>query len=564
MKQILDYVKLYNIDLWILLIVIVALIVVWNLYMKERRITKKAVKSIENERKFYKTFVGKDENFYVYINNEMRVLYVSPNFEKMTGIADDRIYVDIEVLKNLVSGKKAREITEKVKKWDKTTNLEIEVEYFPQTTKETRYAKVYFLPDSDKNGYVLKFKDITAYHEELQKINEKLKSAEKESQAKTDFLSNMSHEIRTPMNGILGMLSLAKAHEVNPDLVDEYLNKAENLSQFLLRLINDILDMSRIESGKMQLENKRFSMQALSMKIDNMFKGTAKEKGINWTVEMQDFDTKYVVGDEMRLSQVIVNFISNALKFTPAGGYVTVTFKQMEIIENKMHFMVRVRDTGKGIKKDFISKIFKPFEQEDASTAHNYGGSGLGMAISDNIVKLMNGQILIESEEGKGSEFVVYLALPVAENQEEEQITVENNDSNIEFSIEGVKILLAEDNDINAEVAKEILEMHGAVITRASNGKEAVDMFADNSQGTFDVILMDIQMPEMDGWEATKTIRQLQREDADIPIIAMTANAFIEDQRHSIEVGMNGHVNKPVNYKEIKQIIGKCLNKKRK
>ncbi len=562
MKQILDYVKLYNIDLWILLIVIVLLIVVWNLYMKERRITKKAVKSIDNERKFYKTFVGKDENFYVYINNEMRVLYVSPNFEKMTGIADDRIYVDIEVLKNLVSGKKAREITEKVKKWDKTTNLEIEVEYFPQTTKETRYAKVYFLPDSDKNGCVLKFKDITAYHEELQKINEKLKSAEKESQAKTDFLSNMSHEIRTPMNGILGMLSLAKAHEVNPDLVDEYLNKAENLSQFLLRLINDILDMSRIESGKMQLENKRFSMQALSMKIDNMFKGTAKEKGINWTVEMQDFDTKYVVGDEMRLSQVIVNFISNALKFTPAGGYVTVTFKQMEIIENKMHFMVRVRDTGKGIKKDFISKIFKPFEQEDASTAHNYGGSGLGMAISDNIVKLMNGQILIESEEGKGSEFVVYLALPVAKNQEEEQITVENNDSNIEFSIEGVKILLAEDNDINAEVAKEILEMHGAVITRASNGKEAVDMFADNSQGTFDVILMDIQMPEMDGWEATKTIRQLQREDADIPIIAMTANAFIEDQRHSIEVGMNGHVNKPVNYKEIKQIIGKCLNKK--
>lgn len=561
MKQILDYVKFYNIDLWILFIVIVLLIIVWNLYVNERRITKNTVKSIENERKFYKTFVGKDDNFYVYINNQKKVLYVSTNFESMTGITDERIFSDVDVLKNLVDKRKAREITEITNKWDRKTALEIDAEYYPKNTKEKKYAKVCILPDSDTDGYVLKFKDITSYYEELERINDKLKIAEKESQAKTDFLSNMSHEIRTPMNGILGMLSLAKAHEVNPNLVDEYLNKAENLSQFLLRLINDILDMSRIESGKMQLENKRFSMQSLSIKIDNMFKGTAKEKGINWSVEMQDFDTKYVVGDEMRLSQVIVNFISNALKFTPAGGYVTVTFKQMEIIENKMHFMVRVRDTGKGIKKDFVSKIFRPFEQEDASTAHNYGGSGLGMAISDNIVKLMNGEILVESEEGKGSEFVVYISLPVSDNQEEEEITIENNDANTEFSIEGVKILLAEDNDINAEVAQEILEMHGAVITRASNGKEAVNMFAENNPGTFDVILMDIQMPEMDGWEATKTIRQMNRNDADIPIIAMTANAFIEDQRHSIAVGMNGHVNKPVNYKEIKQIIGKCLSK---
>lgn len=324
--------------------------------------------------------------------------------------------------------------------------------------------------------------------------------------------------------------------------------------------------MSRIESGKVQLEEIPFSLEQLVDKLDSMFRSTAEAKGINWKIEMQDFDVKYVIGDEMRLSQVIINFISNANKFTPPGGTVEVLFRQMDRIGNDLHFMIRVSDTGKGIKEDFLSKIFRPFEQEDASTAHNYGGSGLGMAIADSMVRLMNGQILVESEEGKGTEFSVYLFLPIAEVQEQNEgteITEAEDPAKTRaieaFTLKGVRILLAEDNDINAEIAMEILAMEGAVLTRACDGAEVVKMFKESRPYTFDVILMDIQMPKMDGWEATRVIRKMKREDSDLPILAMSANAFLEDRRKSLESGMNGHISKPVDYDEVRRIIGEQL-----
>lgn len=242
-------------------------------------------------------------------------------------------------------------------------------------------------------------------------------------------------------------------------------------------------------------------------------------------------------------------------------------FRQMDRVGNDLHFMIRVKDTGKGIREDFISKIFRPFEQEDASTAHNYGGSGLGMAIADSMVKLMNGQILVESEEGKGTEFSVYLSLPIAEKQEgnvtagltESADDLAMAQALANFTLKGIRILLAEDNDINAEIAMEILAMEGAVLTRACDGNEAVKLFEESRPYTYDVILMDIQMPGMDGWEATRVIRKMKREDADLPILAMSANAFLEDRRKSEESGMNAHINKPVDYAEVRRIIGEEL-----
>lgn len=400
-------------------------------------------------------------------------------------------------------------------------------------------------------------------------MKEELERAYQESQAKTDFLSKMSHEIRTPMNGIIGMLSLARVYVKDPEQTEYYLNRAESLSQFLLTLINDILDMSRIESGKMELEEVPFDLFKVAEKLDSMFRSTTEAKSLKWEIQMQDFDVSRVVGDELRLTQVIINFISNAVKFTPAGGTVSVTFRQMHKMENKMHLMIRVRDTGKGIKADFISRIFRPFEQEDASTAHHYGGSGLGMAIADNIIKLMDGQIIVESEEGKGTEFVVYISLPIAEGEQnvpqswntaEPQKNAEELQKAIkEFTLDGVRLLLAEDNDINAEIAIEIMEMEGAVLERACDGLEAVRMFEESPKNGYDAILMDIQMPNMNGWEAAAQIRKSSRPDADIPIFAMSANAFVEDKRHSVEIGMNGHISKPVDYDEVRQLVGEAL-----
>ena len=569
MNGLLNYME-ENAFLFLLLFAaLVLLIVVWCLYCSEKRKSRQATASSAGEEQFFRAFTENEKEAFFFVSREgQELLYVSPNFEKLTGVSEELFRSDLEVLRKLISTKKSREITRKLENWNGTDPLEIEADYHKLGEETYSRAKLELYDVKDPSGYLMRMADITEEHRIRQEMYLDLQKAKKESQSKTDFLSQMSHEIRTPMNGILGMLSLMRMHLNDPQAAGEYLNRTENLSQFLLTLINDILDMSRIESGKMQLEAEPFDLYAMADKLDAMFRGTAEAKGIHWSIQMQDFDVHDVIGDEMRLNQVIINFISNATKFTPAGGSVSVVFRQMNRIGNDLHLMIRVKDTGKGIQKDFLDKIFRPFEQEDASTAHNYGGSGLGMAIADSIVKLMNGQILVESEEGKGSEFTVYLTLPIADSvpdqtktsgeivhatDEEHALAIEN------FSLAGVRILLAEDNAINAEIAVEMLETEGAVVTQVSDGEEAVETFRASAPGSFDAILMDIQMPRMDGWEATKQIRNLDRADTSIPIFAMSANAFLEDRRRSLEVGMNGHINKPVDYNEVRRLIGECL-----
>lgn len=566
MSMILGYIKEREISFLFFLLLVLLVIVLWNLYKKEKKRAEAAELSVAGERKYYGAFVKERKDFFIYFRKEdLRILYISPNFQHITGIASKLMYEDIEVLNTLYTHTTRRRIQGKINDWDKRDSLEFECDYKKRGSEEDKRACITVETTQDEEGYLLAFRDITEEYNLRQQIYGELQEAQRESQSKTDFLSQMSHEIRTPMNGILGMLSLMRTHIRDERAAVAYLDKTEQLSQFLLTLINDILDMSRIESGKMKLEKVTFDLYQMADKLDTMFRTTAEDKGIHWQVEMQDFDVRYVVGDSLRLSQVIINFISNANKFTPAGGSVTVTFRQMDKIGGDLHFMIKVKDTGKGIKKDFISKIFRPFEQEDASTAHNYGGSGLGMAIADSLIKLMNGKILVESEEGKGSEFTVYLSLPIAQDMEQSSPGGESPDRQQdkerqkaidEFTLEGLKILMAEDNDINAEIAAEILEMQGVSVTRAVDGEEVIQMFEDSIEGYYDVILMDIQMPKLDGWEATKKIRDLQRADADILIFAMSANAFLENQRHSLEVGMNGHISKPVDFNEVRELIG--------
>lgn len=565
MQKLLNYISENQIFFLILFGMLMLLILVFRAYQIQKRRSKKIQQSIEDERQFYQIFEKETLNAYICFQAlDLKILYISPNFSKITGLKESMIRSDIEVLSTLINSYDARNIRKILKNWDQTDPIDQEINYHPWESDQIRRGKFSISYDKNYHIYLLSLSDITKEYNIRRNLTKELESAKKESLAKTDFLSRMSHEIRTPMNGILGMLNLAQKHIDQKDLVKQYLGKTENLSVFLLTLINDILDMSRIESGKMQLEETAFDLNQMASKIDNMFGGSAKEKGIHWSLTTQNLDTPYVIGDEMRLSQVIINFISNALKFTPKDGSINVIFRQMGIIDEKAHLMIRVKDTGKGMKSDFIDKIFLPFEQEDASTAHNYGGSGLGMAIADNIIKLMHGEILVESEEGKGSEFVVYITLPIAQAASESKISVAraqdtSNETKEEFSMNGLHILMAEDNDINAEIAMELLELDGAIVDRAIDGLEALRMFNESMVGYYDLILMDIQMPNMDGWETTKEIRKLSRADHDIAIFAMSANAFLEDQRHSLEVGMNAHINKPIDFEELHKLIRENL-----
>lgn len=568
--NILEFMNTNSFNMTIILLLMAMIVLFVSLYMKERYKARKIERSVKEERDFYEIFAQNTKSCYAVLNKkDLQVTYISPNFQTMTGISPEYVYSDLEVGREIVNRATFRTIKKKLADWEQKETLTLEFPYALRGGNgEEKRGKMNVLAEKDR--YFVSFFDVTEEYLETCRLHEELAEAEKASQAKTDFLSQMSHEIRTPMNGILGLLSLAKAHIDDTKAVEGYLDKTESLAQFLLTLINDILDMSRIESGKMQLEESTIDLLALADKLNSMFKSTVEDKGIHWKIEMEDFDIRYVIGDELRLSQVIINLISNAHKFTPSGGSVTVTFCEMSKIENNLHLMIRVKDTGKGMEQNFLSRIFRPFEQEDASTARNYGGSGLGMAIADNIIKLMNGQIIVESELGKGSEFIIYVKLPIADSVQDMPDTIgfDKKDSLEEqkrkerieaFTLEGLHLLFAEDNDINAEVAMEILEMQGAHLVRAKDGEEVVDMFKASEPGTYDAILMDIQMPKMDGWEATKEIRKLQKADHDIPIFAMSANAFVEDKRHSKEVGMNGHITKPIDFEELRRTIAECI-----
>lgn len=356
------------------------------LYRSERQRRKNAEKLVRGGELFQQAYGSNQKECYLYLDAaDLRVRHSSENLEAMTGLTPERLAVDVEVASGLVSIPEKRRIYRTLSEWKQEESLSIETAYHRWEESEERHARLRI--ERTGEGYLVILQDDTEEYAQRIQIEEELQKVRSESRQKTDFLSKMSHEIRTPMNGIIGMLELTRIHLDDKQAAEGYLERMSELSQFLLTLINDILDMSRIESGKMVLEQVPFNLFAMAEKLDTMFRGTIEAKGVEWDIRMQDFDVCYVVGDEMRLSQVLINFISNASKFTPAGGKIEVLFRQMDLIQNELHLMIRVRDTGKGIREDFISKIFRPFEQEDASTAHNYGGSGLGMAIADNILR---------------------------------------------------------------------------------------------------------------------------------------------------------------------------------
>ena len=484
-------------------------------------------------------------------------VYITESFEQQLDVTGDDIKTDIGIFLDKVGSGKDWKLWKKYRSW--YGKQPFTSDFYLERMKS--WYRLEITRSKDGLYDTFQFRDITEDKKELEAAKEQLKIAESVSQSKTEFLSSMSHEIRTPMNGIIGMLTLAHG-QLRGHSAENYIIKAEQLSKYLLSVINDILDMSRIEAGKIELESKPFELAALAEKLRNMFQKNVEAKGVAFYVEMKDVDVKYIVGDELRISQILVNFLSNAQKFTEKGE-IRVTFRQLQKENGKVSLMFRVHDTGKGMDAKFISRIFKPFEQESQDITKQYGGSGLGMSITDRLVHLMGGEIVIDSMLGKGSDFSIYLTLPIAEVSEIE--TEQEDETGTDFTFNGCHILMAEDNEINAEIAVSILENEGAKVDVAVNGKDAVEKYAASAPGTYNFILMDIQMPVMNGRDAAKQIRSMDRKDAgEIPIFALSADAFVEDQRLSAMSGMNGHFTKPIDFEEMRVQIGKILKGRRK
>lgn len=389
-------------------------------------------------------------------------------------------------------------------------------------------------------------------------MRNELEKAEAGNRAKSEFLSRMSHEIRTPMNAIVGLTELTRNMTSLPEKAQDNLGKIMSSSQYLLGLINDILDMSRIENGKMEIVCEPFALQDILAEIECMLKSEAERKGIRFTVE-QTIPSGMVLGDSIRLRQVIVNLLSNAFKFTPNGGTVTLYAQETVNAEKEAHLTFRVADTGVGIAQEDQQRIFESFEQVGSNSSKSQG-TGLGLAISSHIVRLMGGELKLRSKPGEGSEFFFTIVLPLSEAI---VAAAEQKETGEAIQFLGVSLLLAEDNDLNAEIAMELLKEKGAEVVRVTNGREALEAVENNAPGTFQAILMDIRMPEMDGLEATRQIRALPHADAlTIPIIAMTANTFLEDKQAAQATGMNGFIAKPIDVEQLYQELHTILNKK--
>ena len=390
------------------------------------------------------------------------------------------------------------------------------------------------------------------YEAELEKAAEQAKNA---NEAKTRFLFNMSHDIRTPMNAIVGFSGLLEKNLQNERKAKEYLEKIQSSSNLLLRIINQVLEMARIESGTAVLQLKAEDMDALFHRVNTVFEEDVRKKNLQYHAVL-DVRHHYVVCDQTKLQEIMLNIISNAIKYTPEGHSIYVEVHEA-VSENpsKIRYIFSCEDTGIGMSEEYLPHIYEEFSREHTTTENKVQGTGLGLSIIKSMIELMGGSIQVESRQGIGTKFTIDLSFDIALKEE-----VYGSEDTIESSaihtIKGKRILLVEDNELNAEIAKTVLEDVGALITRAENGQQALELFKEKPAGTFDVILMDLMMPVMDGYTATRKIRELERSDAKtVPIIAMTANAFQEDAEKCIAVGMNAHLAKPLDIEKMKKTI---------
>ena len=434
--------------------------------------------------------------------------------------------------------------------------------------------------DPEADFYILLKSDTTEIQRKQIEQNERLREALKEARqanvAKTAFLSRMSQEIRTPMNAIIGYVELARKLRTNcdtctrpkcpdgiPAKIAEFLVKIDASSQHLLALINDVLEMGRIESGKMELEPVNANLIKTFEEVRDMFVTQMETKNINFNVDTSNVKDRYVICDKNRLDRVLLNLLSNAYKFTPKDGSINVKLSQLnDGTEGFGEYELRVKDSGIGMSAEFAATVFESFTRERTSTVSGIQGTGLGMAITKSIIDLMGGTIEVITAPDKGTEFVINVRFELQPESEIEKAETDNQsaDSGSEIDFTQKKLLLVDDIEVNREIAVMMLTQFGFTVDTATNGQEAVDKIATSNVGDYDIVLMDIQMPVMDGYEAARTIRALSNPQlANIPIIAMTANAFSEDIQAAKDAGMNDHIAKPIDVNKMIETIKKIL-----
>ena len=537
-----------------MLAVAALLLVVQN---NRQKLRKKDQQLLAREELFSNLSRNVNDVFLMIDTETRKVEYVSPNVQRILGLSPEAVQEDLYVLYPAGDDSGASRL-ENLMQMEQGVQQEWEREFVNQETGEPRYIHVTgFINDvQGARKCIVDLSDRTGEHQTTLAVEAALEVAEKASKAKTDFLSNMSHDIRTPMNAIIGITTLMKNELHQPEKLAEHLGKLETSGRLLLGIINDILDMSRIESGKTTLNIEKTNLPQQVSQLDSIIRQQAGQRRQTFTVNTH-LQHENVLADPNRLNQVLMNILSNAVKYTPQGGHIRLDVEELSHTEHYAKYRFVVQDDGIGMSAVYQKTLFDPFTREEKSGTNRVQGTGLGMAITKSIVDLMGGTIHVESAPGKGSRFEVVLEFPIdAEADKVQTASALPEEAEAVSPLSGMKFLCAEDNAINAEILEMLLETKGARCTICSNGQEIVDAFASVKPGEYDMILMDVQMPVMDGLEATRRIRNGENPlGRTIPILAMTANAFLEDMQKSKEAGMDEHLSKPVDIAALEQTV---------